>query len=112
MKRQRASARQIGWLSDIGWALNEEEFLDALLGLPQRRQDVALHRLDGETRRLRRDVDGGDGAAGAIDDRHRDRAQAELQLLVDDGEALRPRLVDGLAERCAAGDRLRRPPLD
>src|SRR5262245_32991815 len=48
----------------------------------------------GDARRLRADIDGRDRASRRVDDRHRDRDEAELELLVDDGEALRANLVE------------------
>ena len=46
--------------------------------------------------------------AGTVADRHRDRAQAELQLLVDDRPALPARLVDDVAQLDLRGHRVRR----
>ena len=92
--------------------LHDEERLDLACRSSQQRQDLALHRGDGEAAGLRRDVDRRDDRCRPVADRHGDRAQADLQFLVDHGEALRRGIADQALKQGPVGDRLFRQPPD
>src|SRR6516225_6272505 len=56
--------------------------------LAQLRQKKVAHFVAGGAGRMRRHVDRADCLPGAVEHRHRDRAQATLELLVHNGKAL------------------------
>ena len=71
-------------------------------GVEQRRQHVAAHGGDCAAARVRGAIDGGDHSPATIADRRCDRAQALLELLVDDRPAPRPDPVElGAQVLCA-----------
>ena len=92
--------------------LNGQERLDLACRALQQRQDLAAHGRNGEAARLRRDVDRRNDPAGAVVDRHGDRAQADLQFLVDCGKALRGSLHDQGVKLAPVCDCLLRTPAD
>src|SRR5215467_4401092 len=58
------------------------------------------------------EIECADALAVAIDDRYRDRAQAALKFLVDDGKALAAIVADALVQSLQIRDRRRRQRLD
>ena len=78
----------------------------------QLRQKVVAHVVAGDACRVGGEVQAGDRLAAAVDDRHGDRAQTPLELLVDDGEPLLAVGLDAIEERLRLGDRLRRVGLE
>ena len=51
-------------------------------------------------------IDRADRLPAAVDDRHRERAQAALEFLVDDGKALRVIVAHAVEQRLQIGDGL------
>ena len=73
---------------------------------------MVAHVVAGDARRVGGEVEPGDRRAAPVDDRHGDRAQAALQLLVDDGKALLAIGLDAVEERLRLDDGLRRVGLE
>ncbi len=78
--------------------------VDARRGGPQLGEHVAAEAVEGGPGGLGGAVERADDGAAAVGDRHGDRPQALLELLVDDGVAGRAGLVDEPAEDVAVGD--------
>ena len=57
---------------------------------------------------VRREIDGADRLAGAVENRHRNRAEPSLEFLVHDGKSLLAVSADAIEQRLHVGDRIRR----
>src|SRR5262245_36032656 len=64
----------------------------------QLREESVAHLVAGGARRMGGEIKRGDDLALAIHDRHGDRAQAALELLVDDGKTLRVVVADAVEQ--------------
>src|SRR5713101_3204799 len=60
------------------------------------------------TRAVRREIDGADRLAGAVENRHRNRAEPSLEFFVHDGKSLLAVSADAIEQRLHVGDRIRR----
>ena len=78
----------------------------------RRRKKTLAHFVARRACRMSAHIEPGDRLTGAVDDRHRDRAQAAFELFVDDGKSLRVVFAHPLVERLHVGDRRRRVGLD
>src|SRR5258708_36664136 len=83
-----------------------EVSLDQARRLEQRGQQLGPHRIGTKAAGVSRHVERGGCRACGPPDRHRDRAQAFLKLLVDDRVALRGHVADDLPQPVGVDDRL------
>src|SRR5262249_42513038 len=70
----------------------------------QLREEACMHRLERRVLPVHADVERCDGLAVETLERHRDRAEADLDLLVDDGVAGLAHLKNGFAKVALVGD--------
>src|SRR5258708_3612667 len=75
-------------------------------------QEFLAHLVARCTRAVRREIDGADRLAGAVENRDGNRAEALLEFLVHDGKSLLAVSADAIEQRLHVGDRIRRVGLD
>jgi hypothetical protein len=75
---------------------------------PELGQEFLAHLVARGARGVRREIDGADRLAGAVENRDRDRAEPSLEFFVDDGKPLLAVGANAIEQRLRVGDRVRR----